>query len=225
MRVSARDGHRLWAEVYDSGPNPVVALERRSMAGVLKPLQTGTTVDVACGTGRWLLSLQQAGSDVFGCDACEEMLSAAQKISPLRGRVALADAEQIPFRGSIADLVLCSLSLGYFHNLDRVFSEFARASKPGGFIAVSDLHPRALASGWTRSFKLGDKLYEVEHHRRAVQEVRSAASSAGLRLAFFTEPRFGAAEFEFFQRAGKGELFQTLLSTPALFIGLWKKSC
>ena len=28
-----------------------------------------------------------------------------------------------------------------------------------------------------------------------------------------------------FKRAGKEELFKTLLSTPALFIGLWKKSC
>ena len=225
MYVSAIEGHRLWASVYDSSLNPLLALERRAMGDVLKGIQPSTMIDVACGTGHWLLHFQDAGSDVFGCDACKEMLNEATKISSLRGRIALADAEDIPFRDSIADLILCSVSLGYFRNIGGVFREFARASKAGGFIAVSDLHPDALLSGWTRSFKLGGQRYDIEHHRRTVQEVNRAAADAGLSPKFHREACFTTSEFSLFQRAGKQDLFRTVTSIPALFICLWEKPC
>ncbi len=225
MRVPAIEGHRLWAPVYDTGLNPLLALERRAMRDLLEPLQPSTVVDVACGTGHWLLHFQRAGSDVFGCDACEEMLSEAAKSPSLRGRLALADAECIPVSSSVADLVLCSVSLGYFHDIHRVFREFARASRPGGFIAVTDMHPDALASGWTRSFRLGEQRYELEHHHRAMQEIGDAASDAGLTNRFCSEIYFGAPELPVFQRSGKEELFSAVMSIPALFMGLWEKPC
>jgi ubiquinone/menaquinone biosynthesis C-methylase UbiE len=225
MRVSAIEGHRLWAPVYDSGLNPLLALERRVMRDLLKPLRPCTMIDVACGTGQWLLHFQQSGADVFGCDACEQMLNEASKTLSLRGRIAVADAESLPVRGSTADLVLCSVSLGYFHDIDRVFHEFARASKPGGFISVSDLHPDALASGWTRSFKVGDQRYELEHYNRPLREVHEAASTAGLRPKSCQEIYFGAAELPIFQRNGKQEIFEAITSVPALYLGFWEKPC
>jgi ubiquinone/menaquinone biosynthesis C-methylase UbiE len=225
MRLSAIEGHRVWAPVYDSSLNPLLAMERRAMRDLLKPLRPTRMIDVACGTGQWLLLFQQAGSDVFGCDACEAMLREATKTLSLRGRVALADAARIPFNDSIADLVLCSISLGYFHDLDRVFREFARAAKPGGFIAVSDLHPDALTSGWTRSFKVGGQRYELDHYNRTLQEIGGAAAGAGLRTKSCQEICFGAPELPVFQRSGKENLFSRVTRTPALFIGLWEKPC
>jgi ubiquinone/menaquinone biosynthesis C-methylase UbiE len=225
MRVSAIEGHRLWASVYDSSANPLLALERRAMGDLLKPLRPSRMIDVACGTGQWLLHFQRGGSEVFGCDACREMLSKAMTNVSLQGRVALGDAERIPFSGSMAELVLCSLSLGYFHNIHRVFVELARASKPGGFVAVSDLHPSALAAGWTRSFKLGEQRYDLEHYCRSMQQLESAASNAGLRLKSCHETYFDAPELPLFRYAGKEELFRTATSVPALFIGLWEKPC
>jgi len=225
MRVSVIEGHRLWASVYDCGLNPVLALERRGMRDLLKPLRPSKVLDVACGTGKWLLHFQQAGSDVFGCDACQEMLSEATKTVSLRGRVVLADAERIPFSASMADLVLCSVSLGYFHRIDRVFRELARVAKPGAFIAVSDLHPHALASGWTRSFRLGEQVYELEHHPRVMDEVTAAARDAGLRRTIYRELAFDTLELSIFKAAGREDVFWTARTIPAVFIALWEKPC
>ncbi len=225
MRVAAIEGHRLWAPVYDSGLNPLLALERRAMRDLLEPLQPSNVIDVGCGTGQWLLHFQNAGSHVFGCDACEEMLKQAASVDSLRGRIALAEAERIPLRDSIADLILCSLSLGYFQNIDRVFREFTRVSKPNGFIAVSDLHPDALACGWTRSFKIGEHRYDIENHQRTLREINYAAADAGLKNKCCRPVYFGPPEFAIFQRARKEDLFETVRTTPALFTSLWEKPC
>ena len=225
MRISAIEGHRLWAPIYDSGLNPILALERRTMGELLKPLQPSKVIDVACGTGQWLLHFQQAGSEVFGCDACEEMLKETTKIPSLRRRVTLAQAESIPFLSGTADLVLCSISLGYFPDIHRVFREFARVSKPGGLVAVSDLHPDALASGWIRSFKLGDLRYELENYPSSVSEIGAAASRAGLASKVCREIYFGAPELPVFEQSGKSKSFTAATCTPALFISLWEKQC
>lgn len=225
MRVPPIEGHRLWAPVYDSDSNPILALERRSMWELLEPLQPSTMLDVACGTGRWLTHFQQAGWQVFGCDASEEMLGEARRHPSLRERVTLADAASIPFGNSTADLVLCSVSLGYFQDIARVFREFARVSTAGGLIAVSDLHPDGLASGWTRSFNLGEHRYEIEHYSHTLREIDGAALGAGLRTKFWYETYFGDPEFPIFQRTGKGSLFRAAKSVPALFIGQWERPC
>lgn len=225
MRISAIEGHRLWASIYDRSLNPLLALERRTMREFLKRLQPANVLDVACGTGQWMLQFQRAGSNVFGCDACQEMLSEAIKAASLRGRVALGNAEGIPFGDSIADLVFCSVSLGYFQDLERVFHEFARAAKPGGFVALSDLHPEALAAGWTRSFKLGEQVYELAHYPRALKEVDAAARHAGLRFEDSRDIFFDTPELELFRRARKEAMFSIAMKTPALFFGLWGKPC
>jgi malonyl-CoA O-methyltransferase len=224
IRVSAIEGHRLWAPSYDSEPNPLIALERRVTSTLLKSLRPKTVVDVACGTGRWLLHFQQGGSNVFGLDVCAEMLSQAVARPCLRGHVTVADSEFIPFRSAAADLVVCSLSLAYFENIDRVFAECARITKPGsGFLIVTDLHPDALRAGWKRSFRRGQNHYDISHQSRTVQHVEHAAEAAGLKLRVSQTSYFGVPELPIFQRAGKAEQFWKITRIPALFVRVWEK--
>ena len=225
MLLSPIEGHRLWAPIYHSGFNPLLALERRAMREIVAPLRPSSVVDIACGTGEWLSYFQRAGSDVFGCDACEEMLMQAAKHVHLRGRIALAEAEHVPLRGSVADLILCSLSLGYLSKIDSVFREFMRLSRRGGRIALSDMHPAALAAGWTRSFKVGAQRYELENQTRTLEEIHHAASAAGLRLLSCETICFDAPEFPIFERAGKEDLFEETCRIPALFTCLWEHPC
>jgi ubiquinone/menaquinone biosynthesis C-methylase UbiE len=223
MRVSALEGHRLWAPTYDAALNPVVALESRIMADLLRPISTKCFVDVGCGTGRWMLYVRECGAHAFGADASLEMLEQASRKRLLEGKLALADAGKLPFRSGAADVTICAFSAAYFPSLKNAVAEMARITKYGGRIVLSDLHPAGIAAGWTRSFRLGASVYEMEHLNPSLDEFHAAGREAGLHLHMQVEATFGDPERLIFRTAGREHMFAALSSVPAVWIGIWNK--
>jgi len=224
VRVTAIEGHRNWAASYDSGPNPLLALETRLLLQRLIPLRAARFLEVACGTGRWMQLAQQSGSLVFGVDFCPEMLFQASRKPGLAGCLTLADACRVPMAGGTVDLTLCSFALGYLPSPHEAIAEMARVSRKGGRVVVADLHPSALAAGWTRSFRSDGQVYEMDHHDHSIAAWEAAAASAGLTLNWRLEASFGQPERSIFQQAGKDSLFAELSSIPALLAMSWTKS-
>ena len=222
-RVSPIDGHELWAPSYDSGPNPLLALESRILLALLGPVDGLSVVDIACGTGRWTERLFRLGANVTGVDACAGMLARAAAKRSIRRLLVLADARALPLRASIADLVICSFAIGYFARLGPAFAEMARITRPGGIVATSDLHPAAVSAGWTRSFRIGEAVYEIEHFARSRDQIIRAARRAGLQLQLQAGYRFGRPERSVFAAAGKRDRFTAACQVPAVWIGLWRK--
>jgi ubiquinone/menaquinone biosynthesis C-methylase UbiE len=223
MQVSALEGHRNWAPSYDAGLNPLLALESRLLLERLSPLTATCFLDVACGTGRWMLAAQQRGARVFGVDFCQEMLDEASRKGELAGRLAVADARSVPLDDGAADLTLCSFALGYLASPDPAIAEIARVTRKGGRVVISDLHPRALAAGWTRSFRSGGQVYEIDHHQHSIANWVTAALSAGLHLDWVLEAPLGEPEREIFRQAGKDALFPEVSRIPALLAMGWTK--
>jgi ubiquinone/menaquinone biosynthesis C-methylase UbiE len=219
------EGHRLWAESYDAVPNALIALETRTMRRILGPVRPKRVIDVACGTGRWLLRMQQRGASVFGVDGCDAMLFEAAKHSSLRGRLLLGDAAHLPFTDGAADLILCSLALGYFGDFQRSMCELARICAPGGQVVICDLHPEGLEAGWTRSFTKEGVKYEIDHHVHQCEQIECTAREAGLRLVMRKSARFGDLERPLFQNAGKEHAFAEAATVPALFASVWERPC
>lgn len=221
MLVSVMEGHRLWAPVYDTNPNPVLALEKRIIPRFLGPIRCRRFVDVACGTGRWMTYLRQRRGVVFGADLCVEMLRQAHAKTDIQGTLVLADAARLPFRNGLADASLCSFAVGYLPDLNKVFSELARVTKKRGTVILSDLHPDALSNGWRRSFRLGSAEYEMRHFAPTVEQLLRAAQHAELKLQRKVDAYFGRPERELFRRAGKEPQFAQLRAIPAVWIGIW----
>ncbi len=221
------EGHRIWAASYDAGPNPLLALEIRLLVERLSRLRPSRFVDVACGTGRWMLLarqfIMQPGSQVFGVDFCPEMLLEATRKPGLVGRLSLADACRIPIADSAADLTLCSFASGYIASPYQAIAEMARVSRKGGHVVVTDLHPCALSAGWTRSFRSDGTVYAIDHHHHAIAAWEAAAESAGLALDWVLEAPFGEPERQIFREAGKDDLFADLSRIPALLALAWTK--
>jgi ubiquinone/menaquinone biosynthesis C-methylase UbiE len=222
MQVSAEEGHRLWAPVYDAGPNPLLGLEGRVVRSLVNysPKQV---IDVACGTGRWAFYFARCGASVYGVDSCEEMLIEASKHNTLNGRLALADAEHLPLCEGIADLVICSFAASYFFNLEGVLREIARVGAPNASVVISDMHPAAMEAGWSRSFRVNTFRYEMEFIQHSPEEIHAAAVAAGLQLTTHCDASFGEPEQSVFERAGKQHLFTRLSSIPAVAIDVWRR--
>ena len=223
MRVSASQGHTLWAPFYDATPNPVLALEARILRGVLPPLAPRLFVDVACGTGRWMAYLRERDARVIGLDLCAEMLAQAAVKPGLRGRLAIAEAAQLPLENEVADVALCSFAAGYISQLGKVVAEMARITKCGGRVILTDLHPEAVAAGWTRSFRIACEVYDMEHFARPLEDIRSAGQDAGLCLHIQIESGLGDPERLIFRMAGKEHLFEEAARVPAVWACIWNK--
>ncbi|MEW5974610.1 MAG: class I SAM-dependent methyltransferase [Acidobacteriota bacterium] len=173
LKVEALKGHELWADCYDSQPNPLLHREEREILSCLKDVEGKIVVDVACGTGRWTRqSLRLGASQVIGLDASPAMLRQAARRVPANTLVQ-ADATALPVGSLSADIVLCSFAIAYLEDLNRAVFEWRRVLKPCGTLWCSDFHPDALEFGWKRTFKKNGLTYELLSHRRSAAEIRA----------------------------------------------------
>src|SRR5580698_7531541 len=126
--IGVTEGYRLWAGSYDDADNALLALEMRTLSGCVGDVNGRRILDAGSGTGRWMKWAQARGADVFGVDACSEMVSKAEGKPGLRGRSALADIRSIPLRDNAVEIALCSFTMGYLPAVDPVLRELARVS-------------------------------------------------------------------------------------------------
>lgn len=223
--VSAALGYQLWAESYDREVNPLLALETRILLRMLQAFAPWKIADIGCGTGRWLQHFLQSGARVIGLDASPHMLARAAQKPALKGHLVLARADQLPVVDAWADLTLCSLSLAYFPDLFASFCEFARITRPGAPVIVTDLHPKALKAGWNRSFRANGTTYNIICHSRPLSSIQKAAAKTGLILEHCESVRFGAPEYKLFRQHRKETLFAEISATPALLVTEWRHRC
>jgi len=217
--LPARAAHALWAATYDDIPNPLLALEGRTVAAMLPSLEGKFVLDVACGTGRWLGRLFARGArSGVGVDFSPEMLGKAQKQASLQGRLICADCVALPLQEGIADLAICSFAVDYVENLDRLARELSRIVRDGGDLFLADFHPSAYGRGWRRSFRYGEHLVEIASCRHSLSRVSGAFVAQGFRLETCVSPCLGEAEKLLFDRCEKRRLFDAACQGPAIFV-------
>jgi len=216
--VSAETGYRIWAADYDRDPNPLLALEMRILSARIGSLNGLRVIDVGSGTGRWLEYARSRGAHAFGLDLSHDMLMQAWSKTGCRGKLVQADAERIPFGDDAADLALASFVTAYSTDVAVLLTELSRIARR---VTISDLHPSAAQAGWTRSFRSGGELYEVEHRAWSAAELMRAADRAGLTLDWSIHASFGESERELFRRAGREHRFEEVQRIPAVLMTSW----
>lgn len=93
-------------------------------------------LDVACGTGDLCRETAAAGHRPIGLDYAGEMLAHARTDAPL----VQADALRLPARDGSIDGITCGFALRNVTDLGQLFDGFARVLRPGGRIALLDVH-------------------------------------------------------------------------------------
>jgi malonyl-CoA O-methyltransferase len=196
------EAYALWSASYPAhAHNPVMMAEERAMLALIPEVLRGRHVlDAGCGSGRYLLhALRRGASRITGVDLSPAMLARAREAIDEHGNSAQADLRQgdlvaMPVPGSMADLTVCGLTIGHVEALAPALAELRRATRPGGRILCSDVHPIGHALGWQRDFKAGGQRYAVRHTRHLYSHWHAACTSLGLAIERVEEPMLASAD-------------------------------
>jgi ubiquinone/menaquinone biosynthesis C-methylase UbiE len=92
-------------------------------------------LDVACGTGEWLLACRQQGAEVAGVDLSEKAISICKNEIP-EGHFYAQAAEILPFPDSSFDIVTCLGALEHFIKPLQALQEMRRVANKNARIII-----------------------------------------------------------------------------------------
>ncbi|MVN22015.1 methyltransferase domain-containing protein [Mucilaginibacter sp. HMF7410] len=130
-------GQQEWAVEYLKYCHRGKAFKSRWQAAV-GDWTDKVVVDIGCGPGNIYATLQGKPKHLIGVDVAPQSLKLAAKLGYT---TILADANNLPFKSGIADVVTLNATLHHCENMDSVLKEAARLVKPGG-ILVTDHDPQ-----------------------------------------------------------------------------------
>ena len=108
---------------------------RERAVGFLKP---GNVLDIACGTGTFLLKAQKAGHACVGSDLSPGMVEQARLKLP-DTKFFIGSYYALPFESGSFDNVVSTYALGGVHiAVDKVIAEMKRVCRSGGRIVILD---------------------------------------------------------------------------------------
>lgn len=106
------------------------------------PFSGARALDIATGTGFTALAVAPTCRRVIGLDLTLGMVREARRLARERGvsnvQFCLGDAEAVPFRDQVFEMVTCRFASHHFPHLARAFAEMARVVMPGGGVILED---------------------------------------------------------------------------------------
>ena len=128
------------AEIYAATGGTLTALSGQAeLAVAFGEIDKNCHVlELGCGPGQLTQALVKVAGTVEGVDFAENMILVAQQTYPdLTFQV--ANGEELPFEGSVFDVVVVNYTAHHLARPERVFSEVLRALTPGGRLVI--VHP------------------------------------------------------------------------------------
>ena len=132
---SAGSYDRIAAGFRDEG---VAFVERLELTPDLNVL------DAACGSGNLTIPAARTGARVTGFDIVSKLLDTAAMWSARERLVVRYDegtVEDMPYRNAEFDVVMSMFGVMFAARADRVVSELARVTRPGGRVALANWTP------------------------------------------------------------------------------------
>ena len=144
------NNHQYWSSissVYDTtveenGDSSHQFIINPIVEKLLGDVSGQTILDGGSGNGYWSRKLSKTANKVAGIDFTSELIAKAKERGvPANVTFEVGNLVNLPFENNVFDIVLLNMVLMDIENLDRVVSEIARVTKPGGIIVVSITHP------------------------------------------------------------------------------------
>ena len=187
-RRRVRDSFGKRAHEYENH----ASVQKRVLDGFLEILKRECSaprslLDVGSGTGMLLRSLREMYGDAsaVGVDLAMGMSRKARESLTTDGRIHIltADAEHLPFRDSVFDLVVSTSTFQWLIQPDKAFSETLRVLMPGGLFCFALFGEKTLhelrASYRAALAKVGRMEADRSHDFLSRNEVRTALEHTG----------------------------------------------
>ena len=216
MVLPTREGYDRWAATYDTMGNWLLALEEPEVDRALGEVAACDILDVGAGTGRHAIRLAATGARVTAIDFSEEMLARARaKPGADRVRWRTHDvSDPLPFPDRSFDCVLSALVLEHIPvpRLASFFGELGRATRPGGRIVVTAMHPAMFLKGISANFHDEQGEIRPRSYVATISDYVNGAVRAGLSFGELSEHAVDRTVTLAYPRAEK------FLGWPALFV-------
>lgn len=187
--LPVEEAYDRWSAGYDAYDNPMVFAAAQVVGG-FADVAGLDVVELGCGTGRNLAALRDMGArSLTGCDLSQGMLDKARARDPRFTLFRHDLARPVPLPAACADLVLFCLALEHMAGLEAPLREAGRLLRPGGRVAVVEIHPFLSQGGVGAHFKDagGEVRMPTVPHR--FMDYLNAFAAAGLRVAACREWR------------------------------------
>jgi len=148
------------------------ASARREIAELLRLLDVSgelRALDCACGAGRHVQAMLEAGLDAWGIDLSAELLRQATRRPGVRGRLVRADMRRLPFGEAFDVLFNLFSSFGYFEadtENAAALRSMVRCLKPGGRLVMDHANRRYVESTLQPRSREQREDMTIEHRRQ-----------------------------------------------------------
>ena len=131
--------------------------EQPATLSLLRKVKGKKILDLGCGTGIYARILKKRGAKVQGIDISPKMIEIArQNVKGVDFRI--GSVYNLPYKSGTFDIVLASLVVHYFGNLNKALKEIRRVLKKNGVFIFSSDNPVMAA---TRGIKGKPRRYRV----------------------------------------------------------------
>jgi len=180
-------------------------------------------LDVGCGVGATACHLAKTyGCRVAGVDLRDSMVARSNERAQREGVTELvefrvADAQDLPFEGALFDAVLCESVATFVEDKQRVVSELARVTRPGGYVGLNEevwlKPPPVEVVGHVK------RVWEIQSDLPTADDWRRMLASAGLKdvllRTYRLDPRRESSQV---RRYSLGDMLRMFYRTLTLYV-------
>jgi len=125
-------------ELSDRWYRLIIAMIELAKIGPSKP--ETTILEVGCGIGGFCIWASNKSDNVVGLDIARTRVHIAKKTAKKIGRrinFIVGDAQSLPFKHEICEIIVCSETLEHVPNYQKAFDELLRVTKKSGHVIVT----------------------------------------------------------------------------------------
>lgn len=155
------------ADYNDSSDGKFVHAMYQALVEEINHVGGGKLLDIGCGNGNLFGLVTNENLSFYGIDLSEKMIEQAKASFSEVAKLYVSDAEKLPFKNEVFDILVCNASFHHYTHPDTVLEEMKRVAAPGCILLIGDPYApqpfRGLANIFTKYSDEGDFHYYGIH--------------------------------------------------------------